>query len=55
MNIHAWSYSEKPKLDPAIVENHIDTWLDAIPIHQNQRTIHPSQDDDIKDEIDKVN
>jgi len=28
-DVFAWSYLEMPELDPTIIENHIDTWLDA--------------------------
>ena len=28
-DVFSWSYTEMPGLDPAIIENHIDTWLDV--------------------------
>ena len=33
-DIFAWSYTEMPSLDPSIMEHHIDTWLDVVPMHQ---------------------
>lgn len=42
-DVFAWSYSKMPELDPTIIEHHIDTWSDAIPIHKNQWPIHPGQ------------
>ena len=41
-------------LDPAIVDHHINTWIDASPIHQKQRLMHPTKSLDIKAEIDKI-
>jgi hypothetical protein len=34
-DIFAWSYIEIPRLDPAIVEHCIDSWLDVSTIRQN--------------------
>jgi len=42
------------KLDPAIVENHIDTWPNLTPVHQNLRPFNPSRLETIKDDIDKL-
>jgi len=35
-DVFAWSYTEMPGLDPAIIEHHIDTWPDVPPIRQSQ-------------------
>ena len=35
--IFAWSYIEMPRIDPSIIEHHIDTWPDVVPVHQNKR------------------
>ena len=43
-----------PGLDPAIIEHHIDTWLDVPPIRQKQRPIHPSKLLVVKAEIEKL-
>ena len=32
-DIFAWSYIEMPRLDQSIIEHHIDTWPDVVPIH----------------------
>lgn len=53
-DVFTWSYSKMLELDVAIVEHHIDTWLDAIPFRQKQRPIHPSKHEAIKVEIDKL-
>ena len=41
-------------MDPAIVEHHINTWPDAYPIFQKQRSRHPAKAPAIKAEIDKL-
>ena len=41
-------------LDPAIVEHHIDTWSNIVPVWQKQWSIHPSKDPSIKVEIEKL-
>jgi hypothetical protein len=41
------------RLDPNIVEHHIDTWLDTSPIRQ-KRPIHPPKALVIKAKIDKL-
>jgi hypothetical protein len=43
-----------PGLNPSIVENNIDTWLDITPVHQKQQQLHPSKAAAIKAEIDKL-
>ena len=43
-----------PRLDPTIVEHHIDTWPNANLVRQKLRPIHPSRRDAIKAEIDKL-
>ena len=43
-----------PGLDPSIVEHHIDTWPDVVPLRQKQWPIHPSKVAIVKDEIEKV-
>ena len=50
-NIFSWSYTEIPKLDPSIVEHHIDTWPDVAPIRQKKWPIHPSKAATVKAEI----
>ena len=42
-DIFTCSYIEMPSLDPAIVEDHIDTWPNVAPVRQKQRPIHPSK------------
>ena len=39
-DVFAWSYTEMPGLDPAIIEHHIDTWPDVPLVRQKQRPIH---------------
>ena len=39
-DVFAWSYTETPGLDPAIIEHHIDTWPDVPTVRQKQRPIH---------------
>ena len=53
-NIFSWSYTEIPGLDPSIMEHHIDTWPDAIPVRQKKRPIHPSKVAVVKAEIEKL-
>ena len=49
-DIFSWSY----KLDPSIVEHHIDTWPNVVTMHQKQQPIHPSKVVMVKDEIEKL-
>ena len=42
------------RLDPSIVEHHIDTWPDVALVHQNKIPIHPLKDVALKDEIEKL-
>ena len=35
-DIFARSYTEIPMLDPSIVEYHIDTWPDVVPVHRTK-------------------
>ena len=53
-DIFAWSYIEMPRLDPSILEHHIDTCPDVVPVHQNKRPIHPSKVATVKTEIEKL-
>ena len=53
-NIFSWYYSEIPKLYPAIVEHHIDTWPNANHIHQKLRPINPFRQEVVKAIIDKL-
>jgi hypothetical protein len=53
-DIFAWSCSDMPSLDLSIIECHIDTWSNVIPIHQKQRPIHLGRALDVKVEIDKL-
>ena len=50
-DIFARSYTEIPGLDPSIVEYHINTWTDVVPVHQKQQLIHPSKSSAVKVEI----
>ena len=43
-----------PRLNPAIVEHHIDTWPDTHPVRQKLRPINPSKREAVKAEIDKL-
>lgn len=43
-----------PRIDPAIVEHHIETWPNAILVHQKKMPIHTSKHEAIKYEIDKL-
>jgi hypothetical protein len=43
-----------PGLNPSIVENNIDTWLDITPVQKKQQPLHPSKAAAIKAEIDKL-
>lgn len=42
------------RLDPSIIEHHIHTWLDIVPVFQKKIPIHPSKRDAIKAAIDKL-
>ena len=53
-DVFAWSYTEMTELDPSIVEHHIDTWLDVVPVRQKKQPIHPSKVVAVKDEIEKL-
>ena len=53
-DIFSWSYIEMPRLDPSIMEHHIDTWPNVAPVHQMQRPIHPSKIVTVKAEIEKM-
>ena len=35
-DIFSWSYTEMPRLDPSIVEHHIDTWPNVAPSLQKK-------------------
>ena len=52
--IFTWSYIEMPSLDPSIMEHHIDTWPDVVPVCQKQQPIHPSEAVAIRAEIEKL-
>ena len=41
-------------MDPSIVEHHIDTWPDVVPMHQNKWPIDPSKIVIVKDKIQKL-
>ena len=43
-----------PSLDLAIVEHHIDTWLDAPPIRQKKHPMHPTKAMSIKGKVHKL-
>ena len=53
-DIFAWSYTKIPRLDPSIMEHHIDTWPNVPPMCQRQRPIHPSKVATVKTEIEKL-
>lgn len=53
-DIFTWSYKEILGLDPTIIEQHIDTWPDALPIRQKQCPIHIANAMAIKAKIDKL-
>ena len=53
-DVFAWSYTEMPSLDPAIIEHHIDTWPDVRPIRQKEHPIHPSKLPAVKAKIEKL-
>ena len=53
-DIFTWSYNEMPGLNPSIVEHHIDTWSDVLPICQKQWPIHLSKVATVKAEIEKL-
>ena len=53
-DIFAWSYTKMPRLDPSIVQHHIDTWPNVAPVRQKQRPIHPSKVVAVKTEIEKL-
>ena len=53
-DIFPWFYTKMPRLDPSIVEHHINTWPDMVPVHQNQRSIHPSKAVAVKAKIEKL-
>ena len=43
-----------PRLDPSIMEHHIDTWPDVALVHKKKQPIHPSKVVEVKDEIEKL-
>ena len=43
-----------PRLDPSIVEHHIDTWPDVALVRQMQQPIHSSKSTAVKAEIEKL-
>lgn len=53
-DVFAWTYSKMPRLDPSIVEHHIDTWPDASLVIQKQLPLHPYKAPTIKAEIEKL-
>ena len=53
-DIFVWSYIEMPRLDPSIMEHHINTWPDVAPVHQNQWPIRPSKAAAVKSKIEKL-
>ena len=53
-DIFSWSYTKMPRLDPSIMEHHIDTWPDVAPVRHKQWPIHPSKVDAVKAEIEKL-
>ena len=53
-DIFAWSYTEMSGLYPSIMEHHIDTWTDVVPIFQKQRSIHLAKVAAVKAEIEKL-
>jgi hypothetical protein len=54
MTFFNWSYTKMPRLDPTIVEHHIDTWPDISPSTKSNRPLHPSKSMAIKAKIDKL-
>ena len=53
-DIFSWYYTEIPRLDPSIMEHHIDTWPNVDPTHQKQRPVHPSKAAAVKSKIEKL-
>ena len=49
-----WSYTKIPRLDPSIIEHHIDIRTDVSPILQKKWPIHSSKAPTIKAEIEKL-
>ena len=48
-DIFYWYYTKIPRLDPSIIEHHIDTWPNVLPVHQKQQPIHPSKASEVKE------
>jgi len=53
-DIFTWTYTEMLRMDPAIVEHHIDMRPDASPIRQQQCPLNLVKAPTIKAEIDKL-
>jgi len=49
-----WSYEEMPGIDPSIVVHEIKNYLDAKPVRQCLRQIHPRKVAAIKVEVEKL-
>ena len=53
-DIFAWSYEEMPGIDPRIVEDEINTYLNVKPVWQRLRVVNPRKAPMIKANIEKL-
>lgn len=53
-NICSWSYEEIPGIDPSIIIHEIKTYLDAKPVIQRLRLVHPKKVVAIRVEVEKL-
>ena len=52
--VFPWSYEEMPGIDPSIVVHEIKTYLNAKPVRQRLRQIHPRKVAAINTEVEKL-
>ena len=53
-DVFAWLYDEIPRINPHIIEDDINTYLDARPIRQRLRAMNTRKAPVIKEEIEKL-
>ena len=53
-DVFTWTYEEITGIDPSTVAHDIKTYLDAKPVHQKLRQVHPRKETTIKEEVEKL-
>ena len=53
-DVFAWSYEEMLGIDPSIVQQEIQTYLDAKPVRQKLRPVNPPKVVAVKAEVEKL-